>query len=98
MWHFVLAYGVAAVLAALAWILFRRNMPPRYGDLLLPGVALICARYSWKAAALLFAFSYALLAAAVFPLPSPRSIGYVIFGATGVMMIWIVELAKRRRG
>ena len=97
MWHFVLAYGVAAVLAAMAWILFRGNLPPRYGDLLLPGVALICARYSWRAALVLFAVSYVLLGAAVYPLPSPRSIGYLIFGATGVMMIWIVELAKRRR-
>lgn len=97
MWHFVLAYGVASVLAAIARILFRHNIPPRYGDLLLPGVALICARYSWKPALLLFAFSYFLLAAAVFPLPAPRPAGYLIFGATGVMMIWIVELAKRRR-
>lgn len=97
MWHFILAYGVAAALAAIAWTLFRRNLPPRFGDLFLPGVALICARYSWKAALLLFAFSYALLAAVVFPLPDPRSLGHLIFGGTGLMMIWIVELAKRRR-
>ena len=97
--HFAGAYGVALGLILLLVFRFHGQAPPRYGDLFLPGVALICARYSWRSAALLFALSYSALLAAVLPLPPEKELGAVVFAGTGVMMICFVELAKRpRRG
>jgi len=81
----------------MGWLVFHRALPPRYGDLFLPGVALICARYSWRSAALLFALSYGLIALMVLPLPTDRLVGLGIFGGTGATMIWVVELAKHAR-
>jgi len=95
--HYLCAYGLAGLLLALGRFVFHRTMPPRYGDLFLPGVALICARYSWRSAAILFAFSYLALALLVLPLAPGRLPGFGIYGGTGVMMIWIVNLAKGTR-
>ena len=99
--HFAFAYGWAIALAIAARLWFHSNPPPRYGDLALPAVALLCARYTWKDAALLFAVAYALLLVAV-PLSAgsltgiERMVSQVLFAGTGAVVIGFVHMAKRR--
>ncbi len=94
--HFALAYSAALLVAAFGWREFARNPPPRYGDLLLPGVALLATKRSWKAGACLLAVSVAMMLAVVWPLNVRKLLGFGILTATGSMIVWVVELAKRR--
>ena len=84
--HYCAAYAVVLGLSALVLFRFHTSPPPRYGDLYLPPVALICARYSWKSAAALFAVAYLTLLWPLLPLPADRIFGYAMFGITGAMM------------
>ena len=93
---FALAYGAAVLVALIGWREFARNPPPRYGDLLLPGVALLATKRTWKAGACLLAFSVAMMLAVVTPLTMRKLLGFGILTATGSMIVWVVELAKRR--
>jgi hypothetical protein len=98
---FALAYGAAILVAAIGWREFARNPPPRYGDLLLPGVALLATKRTWKAGACLLAVSVAMLLVVVVPITPHANLlrkllGFGILTATGAMIVWVVELAKRR--
>lgn len=93
---FALAYGIAALVAVVAWREFARNPPPRYGDLLLPGVALLATKRTWKAGACLLAASVAMMLVVAAPLTPRKLLGFGILTATGSMIVWVVELAKRR--
>lgn len=84
---------VAAV-TAIAWIPFHRNPPPRFGDLYLIPLALICARYSWRSAGLIFAAAYVLILAMIWPMPADKIIGMILFAITGIFMLWVIEKAK----
>ncbi|HMD69718.1 MAG TPA: hypothetical protein VKF41_00160 [Bryobacteraceae bacterium] len=93
---FALAYGAAVLVAFIGWREFARNPPPRYGDLFLPGVALLATKRSWKAGACLLAAAVTMMLAVVTPLTLRKLLGFGIFTATGSMIVWVVELAKRR--
>jgi len=93
---FALAYGIAVLVAVVAWREFARTPPPRYGDLLLPGVALLATKRSWKAGACLLAVSIAMMLVVVAPITPRKLLGFAVLTATGSMIVWVVELAKRR--
>jgi hypothetical protein len=95
--QFAAAYGAAALIAATAWLVFGRNPPPRFGDLILPGVALLSTRRSWQAAACLLAVSVGIMLVVVPPVNQRMLLGFGILTATGAMIVWVVELAKRRK-
>ena len=76
--------------------MFARNPPPRFGDLFLPGVALLSVKRSWKAGACLLAVSVAAMPAVV-PIDERRLLGFGILAATGTLIVWVIELAKRHK-
>lgn len=94
--QFTLAYGAAALVAAAAWWMFARKPPPRFGDLFLPGVALLSVKRSWKAGVCLLAASVATMLAVV-PIDERKLLGFGILVATGALIVWVIELAKRSK-
>jgi hypothetical protein len=94
--QFALAYGAAALVGAAAWWMFSRTPPPRFGDLFLPGVAMLSFKRSWKAGVCLLAASVAAMLAVV-PIDERKLLGFGILTATGALIVWVIELAKRTK-
>lgn len=88
------AWALTVVLVARFW--FHGEPPPRYADLFLPGVALICVYHSWRRATILFGVSLAMIFSVVAPLSIEKMRGFGLLMLTGIMIIWVIELAKRR--
>jgi hypothetical protein len=92
--HLAAAYLYVAVVMVIAWIPLHRNPPPRFGDLYLIPIALICARYSWRSAAFIFTAAYVQILAMIWPMPADKLIGMILFATTDVFLLWVIEKAK----
>jgi hypothetical protein len=90
------AYGWAILVALMAVLAFHRDPPPRFGDLYLLAVCLVCAHRGWKSAALLLAFCIAVMVLVVWPLTETRALGFVLFALSGAVILWVIEVARSK--
>ncbi|MGA2269563.1 MAG: hypothetical protein ABSH44_13925 [Bryobacteraceae bacterium] len=95
--HFGAAYGVALAVTLAERFGFGDSPLPRFADLYIPGIALLCCRYSWRAAALLLLVSVGLTAYALAPIDLQDTIRMSMFAITGTLIIAILESLKRKR-
>jgi hypothetical protein len=97
MLHFGAAYGWALAVTAVERYGFQDAPLPRFADLYIPGIALLCCRYSWRAAALLLLVSIGLTVWVLAPIDSQDVIRTALFTITGTLIIAVLESLKRRR-
>jgi hypothetical protein len=97
MLHFGAAYGWALVVTVVERYGFQNAPLPRFADLYIPGIALLCCRYSWRAAALLLLVSIGLTGWVLVPIDLQDVIRISLFTMTGTLIVAVLESLKRRR-
>src|SRR5208337_4343955 len=80
--HFGAAYGFALVVTVVERSGLLGSPFPRFADLYIPGIALVCCRYSWRAAALLLLVSIGLSAWVLAPIDLSDLIRMSLFTIT----------------
>jgi hypothetical protein len=95
--HFGAAYGFALAVTVVERSGWLGSPLPRFADLYIPGIALVCCRYSWRAAALLLLVSVGLTAWVLVPIDPSDVIRMSLFTITGALIVAVLESLRRKR-